>query len=101
MRMTPEERKQTVLEVGLRLAETSDFRTVSSPQLAKQCGFGHALIFHYFGNMDGVRDAIIGHALETNNLRVIGQAVVAAHPRVANLSLERKNLALNTLMSPA
>lgn len=97
-RMSPEHRKSQILTAALRLAEKGHYNSLTSPVLARESGCGHTLIFHHFPCMDDLKTAVVEYAVANNNLRVIGQAVVARHKAVAKLDKSIKEKAVNALM---
>lgn len=80
MRMSSEERKLQILEHAMRLSEKKGFTGFSAPEIAKSVGCGHPLIFHHFGNMEALRADLMRKAVETENLLVIAQGLVARNP---------------------
>lgn len=52
-RLSPEARRATLLEAGLRLFADNAYDALSSDELAKRAGISKGLFYHYFGNKRG------------------------------------------------
>jgi AcrR family transcriptional regulator len=96
VRHSAEERKNIILNSALALSEQKGFNNFSSLDLAEVCGCNHSLIFHYFGNMEKLREDIMQKAVNDKNLVVIGQGLVDKYPAAINAPENLKQKALNT-----
>src|SRR3954462_9244873 len=50
VRMTPDDRREQLLALGVRLLSTRSLDELSIETLAEEAGISRALLYHYFGN---------------------------------------------------
>ena len=77
VRATAEDRKSEFLAKAMVLAEEKGFNRFSSLDLANAIECGHSLVFHHFINMRNLRIEVMKSAIETQNLKVLGQGLMA------------------------
>ncbi|MFE5704749.1 TetR/AcrR family transcriptional regulator [Rhodococcus koreensis] len=56
---SPEDRRAQILDVAVRLLETVPFDDLSIDQVAAEAGVSAPLLFHYFKNKQGFRNAVL------------------------------------------
>jgi len=64
VRLTPEERRSQLLDLGVRLLATRSIDELSIDLLAEQAGISRGLLYHYFGNKHAFHEAVIRRAAE-------------------------------------
>jgi len=80
MKMSSEDRKLQILQHAMKLSEIHGFTGFSSLDIAKAVGCGHPLIFHHFGTMGNLRSDLMRMAVQTKNMLVLAQGIVARNP---------------------
>lgn len=76
-RLTPDQRRQEILEVATRLIAQSGFNAVSQADIAEACGVGKSLVTHYFSSMK----ALLAAVLEAQDLAEFTKISDATFPR--------------------
>jgi AcrR family transcriptional regulator len=64
VRMSPESRREQLLELGMRLLATHTLDEVSIELLAEEAGISRGLLYHYFGNKQEFHTAVVRRAVE-------------------------------------
>lgn len=64
VRMSPENRREQLLELGTRLLATRTLDEVSIELLAEEAGISRGLLYHYFGNKQEFHTAVVRRAVE-------------------------------------
>jgi len=64
VRMTPENRREQLLELGTRLLSTRALDEISIELLAEEAGISRGLLYHYFGNKQEFHIAVVRRAVE-------------------------------------
>ncbi|HEX2893994.1 MAG TPA: TetR/AcrR family transcriptional regulator [Marmoricola sp.] len=64
VRMSPESRREQLLELGTRLLATRTLDEVSIELLAEEAGISRGLLYHYFGNKQEFHAAVVRRAVE-------------------------------------
>lgn len=62
--MTPQERREQLLELGLELLSTRTLEELSIEALAEEAGISRGLLYHYFGNKQEFHVAVVRRAME-------------------------------------
>ena len=62
--MSPESRREQLLELGTRLLATRTLDEVSIELLAEEAGISRGLLYHYFGNKQEFHTAVVRRAVE-------------------------------------
>lgn len=63
-RLTPEERRTQLLDLGVQLLATRSLEELSIDLLAEEAGISRGLMYHYFGNKLGFFEAVVQHAAD-------------------------------------
>ncbi|HEX7739051.1 MAG TPA: TetR/AcrR family transcriptional regulator [Marmoricola sp.] len=64
VRMSPEQRRGQLLDIGVRLLRTHPLDELSIELLADEAGISRGLLYHYFGNKQEFHVAVIRQAVE-------------------------------------
>ncbi|WP_235537143.1 TetR/AcrR family transcriptional regulator [Nocardioides sp. Soil805] len=64
VRLSPEQRRRQLLDLGTRLFATRAVEEISIDVLAEEAGVSRGLLYHYFGSKQDFREAVIRHAVE-------------------------------------
>jgi AcrR family transcriptional regulator len=82
--MTPDNtRGAGILAAAVTLARETHYHRVSRADVAQRAGCGAGTVNLYFGDMEGLRDAVVAEAVRLGDTDIIAQAIVAKHPAVA------------------
>ena len=63
-RLAPDERREQLLELGLRLFAGSSIEEISIDRLTEEAGISRGLLYHYFGSKQGFHEAVIQRAAD-------------------------------------
>ena len=63
-RLTPDERRAQLLDLGVRLLATRSLDELSIDLLSEEAGISRGLIYHYFGGKQGFYEAVVRHAAD-------------------------------------
>lgn len=61
-RLSPDERRSQLLDLGVRLFARRPLHEVSIDLLAEKAGISRGLLYHYFGNLVGFQEAVVRRA---------------------------------------
>ena len=61
-RLSPEERRSQLLDLGMRLFATRSLSEISIDLLAETAGISRGLLYHYFGGLAGFQEAVVQRA---------------------------------------
>lgn len=64
VRMSPESRREQLLELGTQLLSTRTLDEISIELLAEEAGISRGLLYHYFGNKQEFHVAVVRRAVE-------------------------------------
>jgi hypothetical protein len=74
-RMKPDTRKEQLLNAGISLALTMHYQQITKANLATVADCSMSLVNRHFGTMEVFRKALVSHAIEKENIRVVLQAI--------------------------
>lgn len=63
-RLTPDERRSQLLDLGVQLLATRSLEELSIDLLAEQAGISRGLLYHYFGGKQGFYEAVVQRAAD-------------------------------------
>jgi AcrR family transcriptional regulator len=63
-RMSPDSRREQLLELGVRLFATRTLDEISIDLLAEEAGISRGLLYHYFGNKQDFHEAVVRRAVQ-------------------------------------
>jgi len=90
VRMTGQQRREQLLEVGRRLFAEKGFEAVTVEEIAAKAGVSKPVVYEHFGGKEGLYAVVVDREMNTL-LRMITDALTAGHPREL---LEQAGLAL-------
>jgi AcrR family transcriptional regulator len=64
VRMTPEGRREQLIDLGVRLLSTRPLEEVSIEVLSEEAGISRGLLYHYFGNKQEFHRAVVRRAAD-------------------------------------
>jgi AcrR family transcriptional regulator len=64
VRMSPDGRREQLLELGVRLLSTRSLDEVSIEMVAEQAGISRGLLYHYFANLKDFQRAVVRKAAD-------------------------------------
>ena len=89
--------KHDLLMVAIELAEKHGYREVTRDVIAGVSGASMGTVTNYLGTMQQLRRAIVRHAVRTENLSIVAQAVALRDPLVKKIDPDLKARALSSL----
>jgi AcrR family transcriptional regulator len=63
-RLSPEQRREQLLDLGVRLLATRSLDELSIDLLAEEAGISRGLLYHYFGNKHAFHQAVVRRAAD-------------------------------------
>lgn len=63
-RLTPEQRREQLLDLGVRLLASRSLDELSIDLLAEEAGISRGLLYHYFGNKHDFHEAVVRRAAD-------------------------------------
>jgi AcrR family transcriptional regulator len=63
-RLSPDERRSQLLDLGVRLFATRSLSEISIDLLAETAGISRGLLYHYFGGLAGFQEAVVRRAAD-------------------------------------
>ncbi|MDP2774427.1 MAG: TetR/AcrR family transcriptional regulator [Nocardioides sp.] len=63
-RLSPDERRSQLLDLGVRLLSTRSLDELSIDVLAEEAGISRGLLYHYFGNKHAFHEAVVRRAAD-------------------------------------
>ena len=63
-RLSPEQRREQLLDLGVRLLATRSLDELSIDLLAEEAGISRGLLYHYFGNKHAFHEAVVRRAAD-------------------------------------
>lgn len=97
-RTSPELRKDHILSVALKEAESVGFDNLTLMGVAEAAGLAHSTISKYFGTMAQLRADVMRRAVKTNNLKVIAQGLIKGDRQAKKATDEVRAEALKCLI---
>jgi AcrR family transcriptional regulator len=64
IRLSPEERREQLLDLGVRLLAHRSLEELSIDLLAEEAGISRGLLYHYFGNKHAFHEAVVRRAAD-------------------------------------
>jgi AcrR family transcriptional regulator len=64
VRLTPDERRTQLLDLGVRLLAHRSLDELSIDLLAEEAGISRGLLYHYFGGKQAFHEAVVRHAAD-------------------------------------
>jgi AcrR family transcriptional regulator len=63
-RLSPAQRREQLLDLGVRLLASRSLDELSIDLLAEEAGISRGLLYHYFGNKTAFHEAVVRHAAD-------------------------------------
>lgn len=63
-RLTPQERRTRLIELGVRLFSARTIEEISIDLVIEEAGVSRGLIYHYFDGLQGYREAVVRYAAD-------------------------------------
>lgn len=76
-RLSPEDRRESILTVALGIAEKSDYRHLGRDELARAANVAAGLINFHFGTMANLKVELMRYAVAKSNVEVVAQGLLA------------------------
>lgn len=73
-RMTAAERTAQLVAVGYEIARTKGIRKVTRAEVARRTAVSDGLLNRYFGGREGLRGAVLEHAVERKDAKTLAAA---------------------------
>lgn len=86
-------RREQILSAALTLAEGCGYTNVRRDAVALAAGVSQGLVNMYFGNMPGLREELMRHAIRVGNIKVIAQGLIDRHPEALKAPQSLRSLA--------
>lgn len=99
LRLKPEARSKQILDVALKLAEKSNYSTVTRDAIASAAGVSMGLVTNYFGTMAQFRRTLMRAAIHRGNARIVAQGLANKDPQARKAPDELKAKAVEFLLS--
>lgn len=78
--------QELILATAMQLANLKGYKSVTREDIAKRLEVAEGLVSYHFKNMKKLRDAMVTRAVESENLKMLGQALADRHPVAMNAS---------------
>ena len=94
-RKQPEERREQILLAAVNLAAERGYTKITQSEIAEAANVSHGLVSRYFETMEGLRAAVMHHAITKEIPRIILQGLALKDPIAARAPLRLKAKAIN------
>lgn len=96
-RLKPDERKELLLDVALKLAGRHGLTNLTREQIAEAAAVSPALVSARLGTMVALRRTVMRQAIARENLPVLAQGLAARDPYAVKAPLALRQRAVATL----
>lgn len=79
-RLPPAQREPLLLQAAVEEAEQVGFSRITQQGIAARAGVAGSLVYHYLGAMADVKSAVMLHAVQNRNLRIVAQGMALNDP---------------------
>lgn len=93
-RMTHDDRRRDILEAAMQIARKSGFSRITRDGVAAAAGVSSGLVSYHFTDANGLRDAVVDEAIIIENVKLLGEALVAGNRRAMKAPPDLKRQAL-------
>lgn len=73
-RLSAEARTKQLVQVGYEIARTKGIRKVTRAEVARRTAVSDGLLNRYFGGREGLRAAVLEHAVEKKDVQTLATA---------------------------
>lgn len=92
-RLKPEDRKGQILAAAVKLAEGTNYTTITRDGVAGAAGVSMGLVTRYFGTMNQLRRAVMRAAVAEGNAVVVAQGLAQRDPQALKAAPELREAA--------
>ena len=96
-RLAPEQRKEDILRVAIRLAESNGYDKITRKEIADAAKITEGLVSFYWGTMKQLRRSLMRHAIANKNFRIIAQGLCVNDSATRNLPPDLRSQVVNHL----
>lgn len=86
-------RREQILDAALILAIDKGYDRITRDGVATKAMVSQGLVNMYFLNMEGLRSALMRHAIARGNLKVVAQGLLTRHPEALKAPQSLRSLA--------
>jgi AcrR family transcriptional regulator len=86
-------RREQILDAALVLAIDKGYDRITRDGVATKAEVSQGLVNMYFGDMDGLRSALMKYAVSRGNLKVVAQGLIGGHPEALKAPQSLRSLA--------
>jgi AcrR family transcriptional regulator len=72
--------KETILATAMQLANLKGFGNVTRNDIANRAEVAAGSVSYHYKSMKKLEAAMVSRAIETENLKILGQAIARKHP---------------------
>lgn len=98
-RLDPEIRKQQILDAAINLSIQKGYRQLTRQSIANKICCAGALINHYYGNIDNLRDIVLQIAIEKEIMPILAENYGTRGKETSHLPTQLKEKVINYLMN--
>lgn len=88
--MNTDRMKTMILSTAMQLANLHGFGRVTRNMIADRAEIATGSVSYHWKDMKKLERAMVERAIETRNLKVLGQAIAAKHPATKDVDSELK-----------
>ena len=96
-RLNPTERRDQLIQVGLRIASDNGYIRLSHGEVANAAKCSKGLVVKHFPTLEKLHSAVVGAAVYSKDLRVIAEALVYRHPMALHCPEQLRRQAIDSL----
>lgn len=96
-RLTPDIRREQVVEAALQIAQAKPYWQISRNELADAIDVAGSVVQYHFGTVKKMRRAIMRAAVHREDLKVIAQGIAAQDPHALKAPDELRARAIASL----
>lgn len=90
--------KQSILLAAVALAKKQGFRNIRRREICANASAANGTINYHFGDMDGLRDEVMRHAIDAEILEIVAQGLTENHKLVMRASEALRRRAARNLV---
>ena len=89
--------KNKILQAGIVVANEVGYTCATIEEIADEAGVVAGTIHHHFNCAENFKDSLVKYAIDTNQLKVIAQAIATGHRYTRCLPPNLREQAINSL----
>jgi AcrR family transcriptional regulator len=94
---TKDSRREQILGAAYKMAKSEGLQNLTRDGVARAAGAANGSVTYCFGNMGALTDAIITHAIDSKDLRLIAEGIINNNEIALNAPKMLRTQALNSL----